>query len=234
VLDRRAIERALCVSAHPDDEVLGAGATLATLADRGVDVHVLILGEGVGGRYGCNRRPDDDVASLAEDARAAAQILGVSLRQLALPDHRFDSVPLLDVVHAVEEAKAEVDPDVVFTHHPGDLNVDHVITCNAVLTAFRPTPAARPATILACETLSSTEWSSPASRPPFIPNVYVDAEAGLDRKVAAMAKYRSEVRDWPHPRSERGIVIAARRWGMNVGLAAAEAFVLLRQVTIWG
>jgi LmbE family N-acetylglucosaminyl deacetylase len=232
VLDA-TIARALCVAAHPDDEVLGAGATLAILADRGVETHVLMLGEGMGARYDQDRRPEEEIAKLRDDAVAAAEILGATPHQLALPDNRFDSIPLLDVVRAVERVKEEVQPDLVFTHHPGDLNVDHVVTCNAVLTAFRPLPDEQPATLLAFETLSSTEWNVPANRAPFCPNVYVDAEPGLERKIAAMAAYGSEIRDWPHPRSEKGIIVAAQRWGMTVGIAAAEAFSLLRSVATW-
>lgn len=220
----------LCVSAHPDDEVLGAGGTLSILADMDVETHVLILGEGVGARYREGQRPDEEVASLSAQVRAAAAVLGAEPHHLSLPDNRFDSIPLLDVVHAVERIKEEVAPDLVLTHHPGDLNVDHTVTCNAVLTAFRPLPDERPVTLLACETLSSTEWSAPVRAAPFVPNVYVDIGAGIDRKIAAMEQYSEEIRDWPHPRSSRGIEVAAQRWGMNVGVDAAEAFGLLRHV----
>jgi LmbE family N-acetylglucosaminyl deacetylase len=223
-------ERAVCVAAHPDDEVLGAGATLATLADRGVETHVVILGEGVGARFEGNQRPGDAVQALGTELREAARILGAEPHQLDLPDNRFDQLDLLDVVHRIESVKREIQPDVVFTHHAGDMNVDHLVTCNAVLTAFRPLPGERPVTLLACDTLSSTEWNHPSSRPSFQPTWFVDAAAGLDRKVDAMAAYESELREWPHPRSLEGIRVAARRWGMTVGLEAAEPFALLRRV----
>ena len=222
--------RALCVAAHPDDEVLGAGATMAVLADEGCDVHFLVLGEGVGARFSGDERPDDEVVDLAGELRRSAAILGVTPHQRDLPDNRFDAVDTLDVVHAVEEVKRELAPDLVFTHHAGDLNVDHRVTANAVLTAFRPLPGERPATLLAFETLSSSEWNVPANGAPFVPNVFWDATAGLERKIAAMDAYRHELREWPHPRSLEGIRVAARRWGMTVGLEAAEAFMLLRHV----
>jgi N-acetylglucosamine malate deacetylase 1 len=226
-----ASRRALCVAAHPDDEVLGPGATLAALADAGCEVHTLVLGEGVGSRFAADGRPDDAVQRLAGELRAANAALGATPHQLALPDNRFDRLDLLDVVHAVEQLKAEIDPDLVLTHHPGDLNIDHRVTADAVLAAFRPLPGARPATLLAFETLSSTEWNVPSWGAPFTPNWFEDASPGLERKVAAMAAYEHELREWPHPRSLEGIRVQARRWGMTVGLEAAEAFVLLRRVS---
>jgi LmbE family N-acetylglucosaminyl deacetylase len=223
-------ERALCVAAHPDDEVLGAGATMARLADAGCEVHALVLGEGIGARFTGNVRPEDDVTALAEELRTAAEIMGVVPHQLDLPDNRFDSLDTLDVVHAVETVKREVRPDLVFTHHSGDMNVDHRVTANAVLTAFRPVPGELPVTLLGFETLSSTEWNAPVNGAPFVPNWFEDASAGLERKVDAMAAYTSELREWPHPRSLEGIRVAARRWGMTVGMEAAEPFMLLRHV----
>jgi LmbE family N-acetylglucosaminyl deacetylase len=189
-----------------------------------------VLGEGVGARYAGGERPDERVRELAGQLERAASILGAIPHHLGLPDNRFDSMDLLDVVKAVEEHRDEVQPDLVLTHHAGDLNIDHRVTSDAVLTAFRPVPGTRPTTILAFETLSSTEWSAVQNGHPFWPNWFEDATPGLDRKVEAMAAYQHELRDWPHPRSLEGVRIAARRWGMTVGLEAAEAFMLLRRV----
>src|SRR5436190_1573259 len=220
-------KRALCIAAHPDDEVLGAGATMAALADRGCDVHVLVMGEGVGARF-AGAPPEDELGQLADELRRAAEIIGATPHQLDLPDNRFDSVDTLDVVKGVEHFKAQVQPDLVFTHHPGDLNVDHGVVANAVLTAFRPLPGEIPVTLLAFETLSSSEWNVASNGPPFVPNWFVDASAGLDRKLEAMAAYTHELREWRHPRSLEGIRVAAQAWGMRVGLEAAEPFMLLR------
>jgi LmbE family N-acetylglucosaminyl deacetylase/RimJ/RimL family protein N-acetyltransferase len=224
------VRRVLCVAAHPDDEVLGAGATMAALADRGCEVHALVLGEGVGARFPDNSRPDQEVERLSRQVTDAARILGVTSHQLALPDNRFDSLDMIDVVHAVEKFKSEIQPDVVLTHHSGDMNIDHRVTCNAVLTAFRPVSGERGVTLLAFETLSSTEWNPPPNGTPFVPNWFEDASPGLERKVEAMAVYSEELREWPHPRSLEGIRVSARRWGMTVGLEAAEPFMLLRYV----
>ena len=224
------VKRARVIAAHPDDEVLGAGATMAALADRGVEVHALVLGEGVGARFEENKRPDDEVERLARQVRDAAAILGATPHQLDLPDNRFDSLDMLDVIHAVERFKEELRPDLVLTHHPGDMNVDHRITCNAVLTAFRPVKGEPRVTVLAFETLSSTEWNPHPNGTPFVPNWFEDASPGLQRKIDAMAVYTEELREWPHPRSLEGIRVAARRWGMTVGFEAAEPFMLLRYV----
>ena len=225
-----AFTRALCVAAHPDDEVLGAGATLAALADAGCDVHSLVLGEGVGARYADNDRPDGEIEQLAAEMLEAGRILGITSHQRDLPDQRFATRALVDVTHLVEAVKSELAPDVVFCHHAGDLNEDHQVVAQAVLTAFRPIPDARPVTLLGFETLSSTEWNATPGAAAFVPNWFEDASAGLDRKLAAMAAYKSELREWPHPRSLEGIRVEARRWGMTVGLEAAEPFMLLRHV----
>jgi LmbE family N-acetylglucosaminyl deacetylase len=226
-----AFERVLCIAAHPDDEVLGAGATLAGLVDRGHEVHVLVLGEGVGGRFAKNVRPDHEVRQLASEFEKAASIIGATPHQLSLPDNRFDTIDLIDVIQLVETLKREVEPTLVFTHHHGDLNVDHRVTAEAVLTAFRPLPNEIRTTLLGFETISSTEWNVHSHGTVFAPNWFEDASIGLERKVEALAAYQHELRDWPHPRSLEGVRVAARRWGMVVGLEAAEAFVLLRRVS---
>ena len=223
--------RALCVAAHPDDEILGAGAAMAALADAGCEVHVLVLGEGVGARFGADARPDDEVAELSGELRRAAEIIGAVPHQLDLPDNRFDSLDLLDVVQRVEGAGARGRPGARL--HPPRRRPERRPPRDRRRGADRLPAAARRAaraTLLGFETLSSTEWNVPSSGAPFTPNWFWDATAGLERKVAAMDAYRHELREWPHPRSLEGIRVAARRWGMTVGLEAAEAFVLLRHV----
>lgn len=218
--------RVLAVVAHPDDEVLGCGGVLALHADRGDETAVLILGEGMRAR---EVYEEDAVEALRVCARESAKILGVQeLRFAGLPDNRFDSVALLDVVKIVEQATVELRPTVVYTHHGGDLNVDHAVAERAVLTALRPLPEGPAQTILAFETLSSTEWSFGPDAPPFRPQWFVDIEASLERKLAALRAYTSEVRPWPHPRSPEAVEASARRWGTVTGVACAEAFAVLR------
>lgn len=222
--------KVLVVAAHPDDEVLGAGGAIARHVDAGDVVTVLILGSGLSARLS---EPDalasQDLDALQVDARTAADVLGATdLRLLDLPDNRFDSLALLDIVKLVEGVVDAVEPQVVYTHHPGDLNIDHQRTAAAVLTACRPQPGHSVRRILAMEVPSATGWGDPAQA--FVPSVFLDIGAVLERKLQAMAAYRSELRGFPHARSLESIEARARAWGSQVGLVAAEPFVLLREI----
>ncbi|MCP5048604.1 MAG: PIG-L family deacetylase, partial [bacterium] len=143
------------------------------------------------------------------------------------PDNRFDSVPLLDVVKVVEKVKQRVNPDIIFTHYENDLNVDHRVLFRAVMTATRPMKGESVKEIYSFEVLSSTEWNYPLS---FNPNCFFDITETIDTKIEAMSKYKSELRDYPHPRSLQGIHLTAQHWGMKTGVKFAEAFKLIRMV----
>lgn len=220
----------LVVAAHPDDEVLGCGATMARLAAEGENVVLAILGEGATSRYAQAADADrDEVASLAADSHRAADILGAKeVRLFGLPDNRFDTLPLLDVVKMVEGVIADVSPRFVYTHHGGDLNIDHQIVFRAVLAATRPVPGHQVAELYAFEVNSSTEWAFQRLHPVFCPSVFVDVTDTLDLKVKALEAYSTEVRPFPHPRSSEAVRAAALRWGSTVGVGAAEAFEPIR------
>ena len=223
----------LVIAAHPDDEVLGCGGTIARASAEGHDVHIAILGEGVSSRHAQrDDAPAGDLRKLTDDARAAAAALGArSVSFGGLPDNRFDTIALLDVVKQVEAWVAERRPDAIYTHHPGDLNIDHGITFRAVLTATRPGAAAVAVPeIYAFEVPSSTEWAFQRIEPAFRPNVFVDITESLEAKIAAMQCYASERREAPHPRSPAVLSAAAVRWGSVAGVAAAEAFELIRSL----
>lgn len=216
----------LIVAAHPDDEVLGAGATIARHAKAGDKVTVLILATGLDSRgvadAGAHRL-------LRRQAEQAASILGVAdLRFAAFPDNRMDTVALLDVVKAIEDFAARIAPQIVYTHNARDLNIDHEITARAVATAFRPIPGGPAKRILAFDVPSATDWNPSAA--PFAPTVFVDASATLEAKLKAMACYEGELRPFPHARSLDAIRARAVAWGTHVGLAAAEPFELLREI----
>jgi LmbE family N-acetylglucosaminyl deacetylase len=219
------------VAAHPDDEVLGCGGTIARLA-RDRHVSVIILGEGISAR--CDRREEADAPALqrlVSDARTAAALLGVGAIEFAgLPDNRFDQLPLLDVIKRVERWVEQVQPSVIYTHHPGDLNVDHVVTFRAVLTATRPARGCPVRELYGCEVPSSTEWAFHRFEPVFRPNVFVDVSDTIETKVRAMQSYGSEIRPFPHPRSPEALRAVARRWGSVVGVDYAEPFELVRAV----
>jgi len=219
----------LIVAAHPDDEVLGCAATAARRAARGEAVHVAILGTGLAARSAGGVVDAAALAALREDARAVGGMLGAKSVSFAdLPDNRFDTVALLDVVKQVERWLADTAPDVVYTHHPGDLNVDHRLTFQAVLTATRPLPGAGVKELYAFEVPSATEWAFQRLEPAFRPSVFEDVGDTLELKLACMARYRGEARAFPHPRSAEALRATARRWGSVAGMAYAEAFELIR------
>lgn len=224
------MKKILVVAAHPDDEILGCGGTVARLVDQGCEARTVILGEGVTAR---DERRDSgerrlEIGSLHQDMKEANAKIGVSEAvNCGLPDNRFDTVPLLDVIKIVEEIKSEYRPDTIFTHYENDLNVDHQVAYRAVVTATRPMAGESVRDLYAFEVQSSTEWRFPLS---FSPDLFYDIDSGLERKIEAMSCYRSEVRDFPHPRSLESIRLNAKMWGIRCGLQHAEAFKTIRSI----
>jgi N-acetylglucosamine malate deacetylase 1 len=218
----------LVVAAHPDDEFLGCGGTVARHATNGDSVKTLILAEGSTSRS-LERDPDDaDIALLIKAATAAAKTLGVSAPQFAkLPDNRMDGLELLDIVKQIEEVIKKLKPTIVYTHHGGDLNIDHRITHQAVMTACRPIPDSTIHSIYAFETPSSTEWASTAIGETFSPTRFVDISSHLAAKLDALNCYKTEMRAFPHARSLKALEALAILRGSQVGVPAAEAFQVL-------
>ena len=218
----------LIVAAHPDDEALGAGATIARHTQSGEKVSVLFLADGVS-----SRNPEGDHEEELNRRRSAAivaaGILGAKRPTfLDLPDNRLDRVPMLTLARAVEEEVERIHPSTVYTHHASDLNVDHRCTHEAVMTACRPSATSPVDTVLCFESPSSTEWRSAAAAPAFNPTWFVDVRDTIETKLAALAAYEEELRPWPHPRSLEAIEHLARWRGATIGSTAAEAFVLAR------
>lgn len=220
----------LVVAAHPDDETLGCGATMSKHVENGDSVSVIIMGTGIASRKERGSDISSELKKLRADCKAALSKIGVSdVSFFDFPDNAFDSVPLLSIVKAIEGVISQKKPSVIYTHHWGDLNVDHRLTFNAVMTASRPfnSPVQK---ILCFEVLSSTEWNVANSANSFMPNVFVDVSKHLDRKITALSQYTSEMRDYPHPRSLKGNDYLAKYRGLIIGVAAAEAFELAREV----
>jgi LmbE family N-acetylglucosaminyl deacetylase len=215
----------LVVAAHTDDEALGCGGTIARHVAEGDAVYAVFLADGV------TSRPDASSAQLEQRNSVAAkahEILGIKkVYMLGFPDNRMDGVPLLDIVQRLEEVLEKVQPEIVYTHHCGDLNVDHRLTHQATLTACRPVPRASVKEIYAFEVLSSTEWNTPGANP-FMPNVFVDISRYLDAKIAALRAYELEMREEPHSRSIENAIRLAELRGNTVGVKAAEGFSLVR------
>lgn len=218
--------RVLVLAAHPDDEVLGCGGTMARLAKEEHDVFIAILGEGITSRYAQREQADPSLIKLLHArSRKVAEMLGAKdVFMSSLPDNRFDTVPLLDVVKIIEDLVSKLEPEVVYTQHGGDLNVDHVVTFRATLTATRPMAGTPVRALYSYEVASSSEWAFQQFSPVFRPSHFVDIEATLEQKIRAMQAYESEARLFPHPRSPEALRAAAQRWGSVVGRLAAEPF----------
>jgi LmbE family N-acetylglucosaminyl deacetylase len=217
--------RILAVVAHPDDEALGAGGTLARHVAEGALVTSVFLTDGVGAR-GSN---DAAVNARARAAHEAAKLLGCSKPHFfSYPDNRLDEVALLDVVQPLERLIQECRPDVIYTHHGGDLNVDHAICYRAVMTACRPLPGSNVRHIYGMEVASSTEWALDGSS--FQPTRFVDISATIKAKRLALDAYADEMRPAPHPRSFEAIEALAHWRGATAGVDCAEAFTVLRSI----
>lgn len=215
----------LVVACHPDDEVLGCGGAIRKHVLRGDGVRVLLLTDGADGRYDAAQ-----ARSLLTGAEAACALLGAELSRAGLPNQALDALPLSRVVAPVEEAVAAFAPERVYCHHHGDLNLDHEIAARATLTAVRPLPDSPVREVLSYFVASSSEWNAMEAHTAFRPNVYLDIADVLEVKLQAMACYPSEMRPHPHPRSASALRIRAAAWGLEVGLAYAEPFRVLRRV----
>lgn len=216
----------LVVAAHPDDEILGVGGTIASHVARGDQVRLAVMCEGVSSRYS----PERD-SEIRRQATEAARILGVTDVVLGdLPDQRLDTLPLGEIVNQVDSLMGAVQPEVIYTHFAGDVNRDHRVLAEAVLISARPYSARSLREILMFETPSSTEWSSPVLTTPFQPSVYVDIGEFLERKIKAFSCYSAELRPFPHPRSPEALADRARYWGSVVNRKSAEPFVLVRSI----
>jgi N-acetylglucosamine malate deacetylase 1 len=220
-------QRVLVVAAHPDDEVLGCGGTLAWHVTKGDSVSVIFLSDGELSRLDSSQQSVQSRTLAAQ--KAAGEIGDISTYFFDFPDNQLDTIPLLTIVQMIEEIGSSVKPSIVYTHHFGDLNIDHRIACQATLTAFRPIAGTSCHTILTFETPSSTEWSIKKSDT-FIPNYFVDIQPFLDIKFNALECYSSEMYPPPHPRSVSSIRALALLRGSQVGLQAAEAFCTIRQI----
>jgi LmbE family N-acetylglucosaminyl deacetylase len=228
-------KKIMIVVAHPDDELLGLGATMHRLiTEYKVKTHVVILGEGI-----TSRSEERDVniwekqlAIHRNNIKNAQKSIGYhSISIYDFPDNRFDSVALLDIIKVIEKEKESFQPEVIFTHHGGDVNIDHQRTFESVITACRPMQDENVKTIITFETPSGTEWKSPSDPRHFLPNLFFSiSKNNIDAKIKGMESYEFERREYPHPRSPEALKIQAQRWGIMVGTNFAEAFCLVRSI----
>lgn len=214
--------RVLVVAAHPDDEVLGCGGTVALHSAAGDRVWSLIACEGESLRYA-----EEDSGHQQGHTEKARAVLGVErVLTLGLPDQRLDTLSLVEIITPLEQAIAELEPTIIYCHHGGDINRDHQLLFDALMVAARPLRDHLEA-VLAFDTASSTEWGYPRS---FVPDTWVDISRTLETKLDAMACYEREVRPFPHPRSLEGLRAKAVAWGVQANMEAAEVFMSVRRV----
>lgn len=220
-------QKVLVLAAHPDDEVLGCGGTIARHVANGDRVGVIFMTNGEGARPHASQNEARARASASSAANAA--LGSMILSHLDFPDNAMDSVPFLDLVRGVEAAALAYQPDIVYTHFAHDLNKDHALTRDVALTIFRPQPQAPKTTIYGFQVLSSTGWQG-AARPGFTPNHFSNITGFSDIKMRALACYNDEMRLSPHVRSHEAVTACDTFFGHMVGCAAAEAFVLERSI----
>ena len=213
----------MVIAAHPDDEVFGCGGTLIKHAMKGDDIHIVTLTDGVSSR-GSSAGQDERSQGLER----VAHDLKATFSTYKFKDNQLDSYPLLDITKIIEGEISEFLPNIIYTHHLGDLNVDHQICHKSVLTACRPQPNFSVNEIYTFEINSSTEWNTPTSANCFLPNMYVDISDVITVKERLILYYRQELREYPHVRSLKGIQIKNELRGMEVGLKYAEAFGIVR------
>ena len=228
-------KRIMVVAAHPDDELLGLGATMHKLIkERSIQTRVIILGEGITSRS--DTRDTEQWKEVLEkhhrNVETARRLIGYhSVQAYDFSDNRFDSHVLLDIVKVVEHEKEQFRPDFIFTHHGGDLNIDHQLTFQAVMTATRPMEYEQVKAVFTFETPSASDWQASCDPRHFMPNLYMEISgADLKAKCDAMAAYEFESRAFPHPRSEEALRILAQSRGYIVGKRLAEAFQMVRMI----
>ena len=219
----------LVIAAHPDDEVLGAGGTIAKLSAEGAECHLLIVTDGSSSQY----RDSDHLAEIIEakkmETKGCADILGFkSIHYGELPDMKLDKTPHITINQIIERVIDEIQPDTVLTHFWGDVNRDHQEVYKSTLVAVRPVMGQMVKELYCYKVPSSTEWTPNKADTMFMPNVFVDIEKYADQKYKAFACYSTELREYPHPRSVQYLQETDMAAGLRVGMLATEEFVLRR------
>jgi LmbE family N-acetylglucosaminyl deacetylase len=215
------IKKVFVIGAHPDDELLGSGGTMRRMMDDGYEVISVIVAKG-----------------RKEEEHRMQQFIALANRQLGIkevifldyPNLMLETIPLFKITKKIESLIEKYEPEMIYTHHYGDLNRDHQITFEAVLTAARPVPGKKPIDVICFETVSSSEWGANTGFQTFKPNFFVDITETIDRKLEALRHYNVEMRPYPHPRSYEGIKQLAGIRGMTIGVHYGEAFEIVRRV----
>ena len=228
-------KRILVIVAHPDDELLGLGATMHKLInEENCTVRTVILGEGITSRSD-ERNPvkwKEELKIHRQNIQSARKAVGYdSVGIYDFPDNRFDTIALLDIIKVIEKEKVAFQPELIFTHHGGDVNIDHQKTFDAVITATRPMENEKVSTVITFETPSGTEWIASSDPRKFTPNLFIEInKENVDAKIKGMESYEFEKRAYPHPRSPKALFILAQLRGVSVGKNYVEAFCIIRTI----
>lgn len=218
--------RVLVVTPHPDDEVLGCGGTMVKHASRGDEVYLCVVTKTYAPEWA-----EDETRERKEEVHRVNEILGVRKTYfLNLPTVKLDTIPQKELNDLISQMVNEVQPEVVYIPHQGDVSKDHRLVFEAAMVATRPKPNLTIRKVLCYEVLSETEWAAPFEESAFIPNIWTKISGVLETKLKAMSAYKSELKEFPHPRSLEAITTLAKMRGANVGVDAAEAFMLVREI----
>lgn len=225
------MKKVLVIAAHPDDEVLGCGGTIAKLSSNGVECHLLIVTDGSSSQYRDSDHLHEIIEAKKMETKGCADTLGFKFIHYGeLPDMKLDKTPHIVINQVIEKVITEVQPDTVFTHFWGDVNRDHQEVYKSTLVAVRPVIGQVVKELYCYRVPSSTEWAPNKADTMFMPNFFVDIEKFAEQKYKAFACYSTELREYPHPRSIQYLREADKAAGLRVGLLAAEEFVLLRKI----
>ena len=223
------IQSVLIIVAHTDDETFGMGGTIKKHHDKGDKIYAISMTNGVGSRLDINK--NKEIRKREKASYLASKILGFKwLDNYDFSDNSMDSYPLLEVVRSIENSKRKIKPDIIYTHSNADLNIDHRIVLNAVLTAFRPCPDENYCEIRLFEVPSSTDYGNSQVIGDFVPNLFIDITDEWKTKKAAINCYKHELRKYPHSRSKEGIETLSKIRGTQSGLKKAEAFQIIRRI----
>lgn len=224
------MNKVLVIVAHPDDEVLGMGGTIAKYVSNGFEVALLIVTDGSTSQYKDDPKLTEIIDNKKKETECAAAVLGISkIYYGGQPDMKLDMTAHITVNAAIEIVINEFDPDIIYTHFEGDVNKDHQCVYQSTLVACRPVPGQKIKELYSFSIPSSTEWNPQNPKTVFVPNVFVDIEGEYaEKKYAAMEAYVTELRDYPHPRSVETLRILDQAVGLQVGLKCAESFIAHR------
>ena len=218
----------LIIVAHPDDETISMAGTIRKHVINGDSVRIISMTDGVSARL---RSKTKDASNRKKSAENAAEILGFNWEALHnFKDNAMDTYPMIEIIQCIEKTKKKLQPDLVYSHSGADLNIDHRIVSNAVLTAFRPEPNEKCREIRLFEIVSATDYSHPSLTKTFFPNLFVSIEKNWGDKEEALNAYSDEMRLFPHTRSIEGIKISLNLGGNQVGYSYAEAFEVIRKL----